>query len=77
MSSCPELLARAAHAAGFFHADPHPGNLSVDDSGRLLFYDFGMMGEIVPGVREKLLQLFYGTYRKDSGQVLECAPLST
>jgi len=57
---------------GFFHADPHPGNLSVDPAtGALLFYDFGMMGEIVPGVREKLLDMFYGVYRKDTGAVIK------
>ena len=52
---------------GFFHADPHPGNVAVDPgSGRsptLLFYDFGMMGQIVPNVRERLLDVFYGIYR--------------
>ncbi|GIL68808.1 hypothetical protein Vafri_22040 [Volvox africanus] len=56
---------------GFFHADPHPGNVSVDTrTGDLLFYDFGMMGEIVPDVKTRLLDVFYGVYRKDTDQVL-------
>jgi hypothetical protein len=54
---------------GFFHADPHPGNLAVGPSGELIFYDFGMMGEIVPDVRERLLDVFYGIYKKDANQV--------
>ncbi len=36
---------------GFFHADPHPGNLLVDDQKRLVYLDFGMMGEIPPESR--------------------------
>ncbi len=35
---------------GFFHADPHPGNLLVMDSGHLAFFDFGMVGRITPQV---------------------------
>lgn len=45
---------------GFFHADPHPGNVAVDSQGNLVMYDFGMMGLIVPNVRERLLDVFYG-----------------
>ncbi|PNW79848.1 hypothetical protein CHLRE_08g369150v5 [Chlamydomonas reinhardtii] len=57
---------------GFFHADPHPGNVSVDPkTGDLLFYDFGMMGEIGGDVRERLLDVFYGIYRKEPDQVLK------
>ncbi|KAL6762525.1 ABC1 family-domain-containing protein [Haematococcus lacustris] len=55
---------------GFFHADPHPGNVSVDIQGNLLFYDFGMMGEIVPGIKDKLLDTFYGIYKQDTQAVI-------
>lgn len=58
---------------GFFHADPHPGNIAVDDAngGRLIFYDFGMMGSISSNIREGLLEAFYGVYEKDPDKVLE------
>lgn len=58
---------------GFFHADPHPGNIAVDDvnGGRLIFYDFGMMGSISQNIREGLLEVFYGVYEKDPNKVLD------
>ena len=48
-------------------ADPHPGNIAVDgeNGGRLIYYDFGMMGTIPSDVRSGLLELFYGVYEKD------------
>jgi ubiquinone biosynthesis protein len=42
--------------AGFFHADPHPGNLLWWDD-KVYFLDFGMVGELGPKVRETLLLL--------------------
>lgn len=61
---------------GFYHADPHPGNVSVDISdgpyrGSLLFYDYGMMGEIVPGIKTKLVAMFQAIYKKDANEVLK------
>ncbi len=56
--------------AGFFHADPHPGNIAVDTRGGLIFYDFGMMGQIQMLTREKLMGLFFGVAQKDSDQVV-------
>lgn len=58
---------------GFFHADPHPGNISIDinDGGSLIFYDFGMMGSINSNIRERLIDLFYGIASKDVDAVLE------
>ena len=55
---------------GFFHADPHPGNLAVSADGSLIFYDFGMMGRVQPITREKLLDTFFGIAQKDADRVV-------
>ena len=55
---------------GFFHADPHPGNLAVTGQGELIFYDFGMMGQIQSFTREKLLRTFFGIAKKDAEAVV-------
>jgi predicted unusual protein kinase regulating ubiquinone biosynthesis (AarF/ABC1/UbiB family) len=55
---------------GFFHADPHPGNLAVTGKGELIFYDFGMMGRIQTITREKLLRTFFGIAQKDAEAVI-------
>ncbi|XP_020234378.1 protein ACTIVITY OF BC1 COMPLEX KINASE 7, chloroplastic [Cajanus cajan] len=57
---------------GFFHADPHPGNLAIDVDEAIIYYDFGMMGEIKSFTRERLLELFYAMYEKDAKKVMQC-----
>jgi ubiquinone biosynthesis protein len=42
---------------GFFHADPHPGNVLLTDKGKIALLDLGMVARIAPGLQEKLLQL--------------------
>lgn len=56
---------------GFFHADPHPGNIAVSPEGALIFYDFGMMGRVRNDVREKLMQLFFGIAQKSAERVVD------
>ena len=50
---------------GFFHADPHPGNVWVDGAGRLIYLDFGMMGEITPAERRAMGAFAVGVVRRD------------
>lgn len=55
---------------GFFHADPHPGNIAVSADGALIFYDFGMMGKIETNVREQLMETLFGIAGKDGDRVM-------
>ncbi len=55
---------------GFFHADPHPGNIAVSPEGALIFYDFGMMGQIKPNIRENLMETLFGIAEKNGDRVV-------
>ncbi|MEM9002956.1 MAG: AarF/ABC1/UbiB kinase family protein [Cyanobacteria bacterium P01_F01_bin.86] len=55
---------------GFFHADPHPGNIAVSPEGALIFYDFGMMGQVQPITRESLMITFLGIAQRDADLVV-------
>jgi predicted unusual protein kinase regulating ubiquinone biosynthesis (AarF/ABC1/UbiB family) len=50
---------------GFFHADPHPGNLLVMDSGHLAFFDFGMVGRIDPKLQMQMIDAFFHVVSRD------------
>lgn len=50
---------------GFFHADPHPGNLLVMDSGHLVFFDFGMVGRITPQLQSQMIDAFFHVVSRD------------
>ena len=51
---------------GFFHADPHPGNLLVMDNGQLAFFDFGMVGRITPKLQAQMIDAFFHVVGKDA-----------
>ena len=50
---------------GFFHADPHPGNIRVMPDGRLAFFDFGMVGRIPNELQTKMIDAFFHLVEKD------------
>ncbi|MBK8465825.1 MAG: AarF/ABC1/UbiB kinase family protein [Chloracidobacterium sp.] len=56
---------------GFFHADPHPGNLLVMPDGRVAFFDFGMVGRITPQLQAKMIDAFFHVVDKDPGGIAE------
>ena len=55
-----QTFLRHALRDGFFHADMHPGNLFVDDEGRLVAVDFGIMGRLGPKERRFLAEILFG-----------------
>ncbi len=55
---------------GFFHADPHPGNLFVTPAGRIILIDFGMVGVISRPLRENLVQLAQAMIQRNFDQVV-------
>jgi predicted unusual protein kinase regulating ubiquinone biosynthesis (AarF/ABC1/UbiB family) len=56
---------------GFFHADPHPGNLLVMADGRLAFFDFGMVGRITPELQSKMIDAFFNVVGKDPAGIAQ------
>jgi len=55
---------------GFFHGDPHPGNLFVTPDGDLVFLDFGVVGVLRPEKRFLFVRLLHGIIHTDVGMLL-------
>ena len=72
------LAARGADAVlkmilvdGFFHADPHPGNVMYLPGNRIALIDFGMVGRLSPVRRRQIVDLLAGLARQDEETMLE------
>ncbi|OAT80366.1 ABC1 kinase family protein [Desulfotomaculum copahuensis] len=55
---------------GFFHGDPHPGNLAALSGDRVLFMDFGIVGRLDENLQEQIGNLVLGLVRRSTPQVL-------
>ena len=58
---------------GFFHADPHPGNLRVAPDGTIVFLDFGMVGYLNEVRKRTISDFFIGLTTQDAGRVVRAA----
>jgi ubiquinone biosynthesis protein len=64
------ILLRQIFEFGFFHADPHPGNLRVLDGGVIAPLDYGMFGQLDGRTRERIAGLLSGLLAQDSDRVI-------
>lgn len=72
------LARRGAHAVlkmivedGFFHADPHPGNVFYLPGNRIAFIDFGMVGRLTEERRDQLIRLLLGLVTNEPRRVAD------
>lgn len=66
-----QTFLRHALRDGFFHADMHPGNLFVDEEGRIVAVDFGIMGRLGPKERRFLAEILLGFITRDYHRTAE------
>jgi ubiquinone biosynthesis protein len=64
-----KLIYQQMFQFGYFHADPHPGNMTVLKGEIIALYDYGMMGKLAPSFREKIASMIMGLNEKDNRQV--------
>lgn len=65
-----ELIYEQIFDHGFFHADPHPGNIRVLPGGVVVMLDYGMMGTFSPAFRSAVAHLVAGLAEKNLQQVM-------
>lgn len=64
-----DLILKQIFKHGFFHADPHPGNIMVLDNNVICFLDYGMMGLLTKSTREHLSSIIIGVANHDAGKI--------
>ena len=57
--------------SGFFHADPHPGNLGISKNGKLVFYDFGLVIRLSDELKQGFADMFSCVIARDTRGIVE------
>jgi len=56
---------------GFFHGDPHPGNILLFEDGSIGFIDFGIVGKFTPQLREEAIEMLLGVLEDDIDKLVD------
>ena len=70
IATISELYIRMMLVDGMFHADPHPGNVLLDEQGRIVFLDFGMVLQVEQETRTRLMKTVIAAVRQDADGVI-------
>jgi ubiquinone biosynthesis protein len=60
---------------GFYHADPHPGNILVQSNGTVVLLDFGATGQLSPALREGIPKMIESAVKNDTQGIIEAVRL--
>jgi len=66
-----EVFLKQIYEDGFFHADPHPGNILVMHDNSIAFVDFGIVGFFDESLKKKCIDLLYGIIEQDESAIME------
>jgi ubiquinone biosynthesis protein len=64
-----DALLKQIFMHGFFHADPHPGNILVRGNNQVVFLDFGMVGHITEQMKARLSDILVGVINRDIPEI--------
>ncbi|MFP4566731.1 MAG: ABC1 kinase family protein [Spirochaetaceae bacterium] len=66
-----DMMLEQIYVKGFFHADPHPGNVLILGADTICLLDFGIMGRVRPRQREYLSEMMIGSVNRDPSRVTD------
>lgn len=72
MKTLTEVYLRMLLVEGFMHADPHPGNILLDDQGTIVFLDWGMVVQLDRSTRDRILRGALAAGRDDLDGIISC-----
>jgi predicted unusual protein kinase regulating ubiquinone biosynthesis (AarF/ABC1/UbiB family) len=70
MKTLTEIYLRMLLVEGFMHADPHPGNILVQEDGTIVFLDWGMVAQLSRSTRDSILRVALAAARDDLDSII-------